>query len=337
MAISRILSKTEIEGVYSAANSAIWHSHHSAGSASKKVTREEDYVAELVRLGIPFLADRLESILQNRGLSIRVSGVFCHGHPRVRFSSARTPIELADLLVVHQHAGINRTTARAMLVQAKMSTDATHRLSSSDDQLKLFSSWLKFEFVSGGLKPGLRELNEVGKGSRYALVLKQHAFPEDISWPEQCPWAASPAVQLLSAEASFARLIGNMVLGKDGRSVNLYRPKDDWSKTIKELLEITGQRTFKRANIGLDNTSRLTTGGAVTDALLFSQSKNFLESSSRSRRKAVVDSFFRNGVNSEGGGTKVMSPQEREVEDPEGGISALIIETQETDQRLEPE
>jgi hypothetical protein len=215
-----------------------------------------------------------------------------------------------------------------MLIQAKISTDATHRLPSNDPQLALYAGWPPFEFVTGGLKPGVRNLNEVGKGSRYALVLQGHECPEQITWADQCPWAASSAKQNLAAEHSLAKLLGNMLLGKDGRPVRLSSYKDDWSRTIKELLEMTGRKTYRRANIGRGETPRLA-GDTALRILFLSQSPAFLSRSLRQGKFSASDVFFRADDQDQFG----VPPDGREGrEDPDGGISSLIIETIEVDQ-----
>lgn len=332
MAVSNIFSKVEIESIYSAANSAIWHSHHWSGDAARIAAREEDYVASLVRYGVPLLARGWSPILEPKGIGIRVSGVFCHGHPQVEFVSGRGPIELADLLIVHQHTGAKRATARAMLVQAKMSTDATHRLRANDDQLALFSQWPRFRFISGGLDRRVRDLEERGKGSRYALVLKRHDYPECIGWADQCPWTVSPAVQHLSGEVSLARLLGNMILNKDGRPVGLRRPRVEWSKTVKELLEITGQRTFSRKNIGFSNAPRRFEANTYFNTLLYSESASFRQPIAPTRNNTASATFFGVGNDSVGTDDQQEIPPHREDEPGrDGGISTLILETQELD------
>jgi hypothetical protein len=328
VSIAKRLSKAEIEGIYSAANSAVWHSHFCARSTARSTAREEDYVATLVTDGVPLLADRWIQILDSKGIALRVSGVFCHGHPQVQFGPLQSPVELADLLVVHQHSEDRRYTARAMLIQAKMSTDATHHLHASDPQLALFSRWPPFEFVTGGLEPGIRDIKEAGRGSRYALILQEHMYPEQITWADQCPWAVSPAKQELAAESSLARLLGNMILAKDGRPVQLTAPKDDWSRTIKDLLEISGKRTFRRANIGLGHTHRLSEKYSVlTNTLFLSQSPRFARAPIPRVKPFTSDLFFNAAVEIELDGDGNDPPDLEERRGPEDGMSALIIET----------
>jgi hypothetical protein len=96
--IARQLDQVEIEGIYSAANSALWYSHAFAAGTARSSAREEDYVSTLVTLAVPVLGDRWSSILAPKGIVLRVSGVFCHGHPQVEFGSPSSQVELADVL-----------------------------------------------------------------------------------------------------------------------------------------------------------------------------------------------------------------------------------------------
>lgn len=329
MPIARKLHQTEVESVYSAANSAVWYSHHFAALRAKAAAHEEDYVATLVTDAVPLLAQRWASVLSPKGIALRVSGVFCHGHPQVAFGSPRSQVELADLLIVHQHRSKTHASARAMLIQAKMSADARHRLPGNDSQLVLFSTWPKFEFVTGSLARGLRDLNETGKGSRYALVLDSPAYPEAISWADQCPWGACTANQVLSAERSFAKLLGNMLLGKDGRPVQLPTPKDEWSRTIKELLTVTGAKTYRRKNIGRGNTPRLTS--APPGVMFLAESPGFTQSATRRSRRSVSDTFFATVPPAQAEGLDSEPPESVRAASPDGGMSTLLIETREID------
>jgi len=211
-----------------------------------------------------------------------------------------------------------------MLVQAKMSNESTHRLSPSDAQLDLFSRWPLFEFVTGGLAPGPRRLNERGKGSRYALVHDRQAYPEDIPWADQCPWAASAAKQQLTADRSLARVLGDILLNKDGRPFQLGKPKDDWSRTIQDLLQTTGQRTYRRTNIGRGATPRLTTApGQMLMYVDGSQSSN----STLGAGTSLLRRYFANVPIVRGSGENANVPPREKGDSPIGGISSLIIET----------
>lgn len=328
MPLASLLVQHERESLYSGANAAIWHSHYLARSLAVRAVREEDYVATLVTNGIPFLAERWVPLLQSKGVSLKLSGVFCHGHPQVSFGSPPSRVELADLLVVHQHTKARRVSARAILLQAKMSTDSTHRLSSSDAQLQLFQRWPPFEFVSGGLASGLRDIKEKGKGSRYALVHEGHAYPEQIAWADQCPWAASPAEQRLTADRSLARLLGDMLLSKDGRTFQLGKPTDDWSRTIQELLQVTGQRTFKRANIRRGSTPRITDAPAAVAGLMLMYAHGAQSGIGETgSRASLLERYFGAAPIAQGDGDGSDTVASEQRDQPNGGISSLIIET----------
>lgn len=330
MSIATLFKLHERESLYSGANSAIWHSHQLADHLANRKTREEDYVATLVTNGVPRLLERWESLLRSKGIALKLAGVFCHGHPQVSFGVPPRQVELADLLVVHQHTKGARVSARAILLQAKMSTDSTHRLSASDPQLQLFSTWPSFEFVTGSLAPGLRDIKEKGKGSRYALIHDGPSYPENITWTDQCPWAASPATTLLTADRSLARLLGDMLLNKDGRQFQLGKPKDDWSRTIQELLETTGKRTYKRANIKRGSTPRITGNLEIGPGVMLAYAHHGqFATPSSSSSASILDRYFGAVPISQSDGSDNMSPPLEQFDQLPGGISSLIIETAE--------
>ncbi|MCB6184904.1 hypothetical protein LIN78_15255 [Leeia sp. TBRC 13508] len=329
MSIKKLLKPHEIETLYTGANAAVWHAHELANYlSSKRKTREEDHVATLVTNGIPFLAERWIPLLQSKRIGLRLSGVFCHGHPQVKFGTPSNQVELADLLIVHQHTQGKRASARAILLQAKMSADSTHLLPAGDAQLQLFSHWPPFEFVTGGLASGIRNLNETGRGSRYALVLDRQAYPEQIVWADQCPWAASPATQRLTADRSLARMLGDMILGKEGRPFKLGTTKDEWSKTIQELLEVTGRKTYKRKNINRGDTPRLSGDVPVGPGIMFMMLSGAPSSIDASRSSASIhERYFGSVPTVQGDGDGFDTTSNVQQINPEGGISTLLVET----------
>jgi len=336
MSIRAKLSPWEIASLYSTANLAVWHSHrdaHRLRGATQKlpVIREEEYVATLVTRGVAMLAARWQAILSPKNIRLQIAGVFCHGHPQVKFNNNSKAVELADLLIVHRHVpSKGKEVARALLVQAKKSSKMTCNLEHNDLQLDLFTNWPDFQFVTGGLSSGFRAIKEKGKGSRYALIYSQPAWPEEIFWAGLCPWAACPAKRLLSANQSFGKLLGDILLGKDGRRVGLRSPRSDWSRTITELLQVTGQRTYTRKAINYQKVSRMHT--APTGVLFLAQINTSLNSTYS--QDTVVDTFFSkaSSVKSLQGDNPPSEPISHNGEvRGSGGQSAIIIETAETD------
>ena len=339
MSISKKFSGLETESIYSAANSAIWHSHNYACQNAISNPREEDFVAALITDGVPLLSERWGSLLAKKGMSLRISGVFCHGHPQVKFDPPPNRVELADLLVVHQHIGRSKSFTRAILVQAKMSTDATLRLSPTDCQLQLFSTWPDFEFVTGGLKKGLRNFGNNKAGSRYSLILPHQSYPEQITWPDQCPWSASVAQTMLEGEHSFAKLLGNLLLHKDGRPVSLVSPRGDWSKTVKELLVITGSKTYRRKNIGRISTPRGTYSNDILANVLFSSDSfaSYLCNSNMENQVVPIQQLMFKNIKEESNDFGFEPPHNERLHDggEPRGISTLIIESSDLDERYE--
>jgi len=87
------------------------------------------------------------------GIRIAVTGIYCHQTPKVNFSGMKgKSCELGDLLWCHVHSDIEGNVIRnAVLYQAKMSSVHPYRLHGNDeDQLKLYSSWPAFTYVTSG-------------------------------------------------------------------------------------------------------------------------------------------------------------------------------------------
>ncbi|EAR62047.1 hypothetical protein [Neptuniibacter caesariensis] len=326
--LSALFPEHKIQSIYSAASSSVWHSHAIAHSETNGKPREEDFVCSLVTDGINKLADSWAEILDQHGISIRISGVFVHGHPQVTWTGIpnKSKVELADLLVIHQHVGKKKAFSRAILVQAKMSADITLKLKPTDSQLELFSLWPRFKFETGGLDKRWRDFGDNRKGSRYSLISPCFQYPEDIRWPDQCPWAASLPKVELTCDSSFSKLLGDILLGKDGRPFSLLNPRNDWSKTIVELLKITANKTYKRTKMGRIDIPR---GNIAPDALagclFYANPTNDFQLKNNNQK---FDQFFDHCIEIE------MPPNEPSFENQDddfGGLSTLIIETSDTE------
>lgn len=189
-----------------------------------------------------------------------------------------------------------------------------------------FSAWPPFKFITGGLPTQLRNINEKGKGTRYALILNDHFYPEEITWADQCPWSTCDAKQMLTADISLAKILGNMLLGKEGRAFELTNKKSEWSQLIHDLLTITGERTYTRNNITIENRNRLTgIESAISGMMFLSAKQNYNTLPEHFINKSLTELFFSNKT-SYSNNNDVPS-EEINREKPEGGISTIIIET----------
>lgn len=141
---------------------------------------------------------------------------------------------------------------------------------------------------------------------------------------------AKPAV-LLEGKKSFAKTLGDMLLGLDGRPTALVKPANDWSRLIAELLETTGAKTFRRANIRLDPKPRLTDTEFPGELTLFvTHSQSFTPAPGNLMSLLGVN-LPPMPQNSLGGGGSVIRDVTPEESNLPGGISTLAIETQSLD------
>src|SRR5437763_13137363 len=88
---------------------------------------EVGLVAAVTLGGISKIASVWRPLLKSSGLSVRVTGVFCHAAPLVQFKASkgqRSNCELADLLVVVDHQRSGKSIRVASLIQAKMASKA---------------------------------------------------------------------------------------------------------------------------------------------------------------------------------------------------------------------
>lgn len=328
MSLGSLLNRYEAHQLHSGVNSAIWHSHAAARHLASSSIREEDFVASFVTVGVESIARRWDPILARHGVSLSIAGVFCHGRPQVTFDSSgkKCKVELADLLVVHSHRSPERTQSRAVLVQAKMSPDGTHTLPNGDEQLDLFTRWPAFAFVGKVLDSRSRVLKEVGHGSRYALIYDGRAFPEELEWPHQCPWSACKAAKNLASESSFATLVTNLVLGKDGRSFSHTRPRGEWSRTINDLLRITGQRTFRAKRLWAGTKSRIVEQVLPRNGDLMFFSSNH-GGAAPSLSSSVIGSHFKHLSKTDATPPPPADPNQGDGYPEGAGIATFIVET----------
>lgn len=153
----------------SVARNAILVSMHKAWDSCRRRNvqpEEPDFVASLVMNGTGFLEAGWRQLL--RPYQIQITGIYCHQTPKVNYSGmSHTSCELGDLLWCHMHTdrqGIS--TRNAALYQAKKSSQQPYKITSREfDQLKLYSSWPEFTYVSTqGIWEGTDPLPKVAWG-----------------------------------------------------------------------------------------------------------------------------------------------------------------------------
>ncbi len=139
-------AKQVLHDAYAAA-----HLSASTYSPGSPVPQEPDYVAELVRTGVPALATAWRPHFASHGITIDILGVFIHQSPMVDFPGplgATTRCELGDLLLAVRFPKVTAPSGTAFLTQAKMSRATVRSVASSDpDQHHLYSTWPDFDLA----------------------------------------------------------------------------------------------------------------------------------------------------------------------------------------------
>ena len=156
--------------------------------------------------------------------------------------------ELADLLVVVDDRTTGRRGARrAVLIQAKMTQAGSGKtLSTAGDltQLELMEKWPMFS-LQGGFSPGLRDFRTCTFAGmpvdcgRYGLIDPQPS----PKWTQHVPARSMhPGGNCLGA--FLARMVES---GSRGYGREASGTADDWSRTVSELLTVTGSLAFSYA------------------------------------------------------------------------------------------
>lgn len=211
--------------------------------------REEHHVFGMTTLGVDLLRLAWESILSTVGVSIEISGVFCHQTPEAEFMYTGTKLrrELADLLIVHDHTIHGSIRRRALLIQTKMGPVVG--TIGNPAQQYLYEHWPKFEISrAGGYLSGDRQLKPNNYGSSIGFISRTPVVSS--SWSISKPWPGRAPVAINAGE-----FLTRMVLGKRGfgrgadflptipPTLPVNRPSNKhWSITVEELLRISAMR-----------------------------------------------------------------------------------------------
>ena len=234
---------------------------------------EIDHIYAMTTEGIRELGTQWSPILRSKGLSLRLTGVFCHQTPKAHYfhpvDGPKAP-ELGDLLIVHEHknahpGGTVEITRRAVLVQAKMVNEGVPSGGKVDQyQEYLYERWPDFELKGRGpgtvgFIPGQRNFRPGIDPGRYGLIEKNpHAGHKAVAIPYCCgfPWTYSePRKPVRSAGGEDAgAFIANMLYDTGwlrGR-VALIPPTplalasgNHFDVTVEELLTLTAMKTLR--------------------------------------------------------------------------------------------
>ncbi|WP_152513699.1 hypothetical protein [Sinorhizobium meliloti] len=207
-------------------------------------------VADLVLNGTPAIAASWQSILAPQ-YSVTFHAVFCHGSPYVDFTHGGTSrtCELADLLVVMDYLDSSGWTRQAALIQAKIAKGGLIAISAvgPGTQLDLYQNWPSFTFQSNAYSRHPRDfgtaINPVTDSGRYGGIDLTFQAEE---WSQINPLLQTPFRN--SAGVALSEFLARLADGQTGVGATathvMGKPTsnlDDWSFTVAELLDVTGQ------------------------------------------------------------------------------------------------
>jgi hypothetical protein len=211
-------------------------------------TDEVGFIAAAVLGGVPAIARTWKPTLQKAGFQLHIHGVFCHKSPQATFKDnlgVNKSCELADLLVVVDDLTPGGAGQRwAVLIQAKIAKQPSKKTISSEGdlrQLDLLTRWPLFS-LPANYQPGDRDFSTCKHAGqpldcgRYGLITPQPT----TSWHQQTPANRMPAsgVQL---GAFLAHMLES---GQTGFGREASGNRDDWSRTVEELLTVTYKKLF---------------------------------------------------------------------------------------------
>lgn len=204
-----------------------------------------------VHLGaLPQIKKSWSSPLAAHGLSLQMTGVFCHQSPYVVFGSGKT-CELADLLVVVDIHLANRMERRAVLIQAKMASQAkTVSVSgiSSLTQLALYQSWPDFDFKDkayGLTGVNLRHGSDSAHSGTFGVIDRHWNSSAAPRWTQH-PASPTPhkTMNAPTLGTFLARMIGRRA--GYGRDANPHS-RTAWANMIEVLLRENRSKMFRDA------------------------------------------------------------------------------------------
>ncbi len=304
------------------------------------VPQEPDFVAGLVFESTPIIHSALSSVLGPRGISTSISSVFCHQTPQVSFdSNPASSCELGDILFAYVHTPrVGQPRRNAVLFQAKASSKQPYRIKREElDQLRLYIDWPDFTYTRSTRLNGQKRSvtpKTPHSGAQYLLI--DDRFHDDpmsglLGMAGTYPVGCCMPDEHLRDHNHLASELFNLFIFSTGRPFedrSAAASKRDWSQVVWDLL-ITGvKKAFNRRNSGRRGTPR-SCGGTLEnlDGISFSRASSLTACSTVGEivGHGAAQAFYSNSrnippdFNVEGLGT----------DDPEGGVSVVLIETSE--------
>lgn len=299
---------------------------------------EPDFVAGIVLESTPILYQAISSIFGQYGLSVSLASVFCHQTPKVVFPGMnKSSCEIGDLLLVHIHTPrTGYPTRNALLYQAKMSSSQPYRVGSGEkDQLELYTEWPAFKYVNSPPLTGqTRDVIPKMKhtGAQYMLI--DDRPPNDpnsglLGLPGTYPIGSCMADDHLRDHNHFADEFFDFLILRSGRGFSAQSSATDgWSQIVWDLLDVGFQKAFNRRRSGRVNQPRH--AGATREDLDGCSCFQRTTEATSSTLAMLLGGDRSYALFADNGGEP---PGERfrneNGEEPESGVSIILIETSE--------
>lgn len=298
---------------------------------------EPDFVASLVLNGTKIIENEWRKAFNQFGIQLAVTGIFCHQTPKVSFTGMKgNSCELGDLLWCHAHRdSYGKTTRDAILYQAKKSPDQPYRISKEDsDQLKLYTDWPPFTYVSSGALNGqLRHVKPSAprRGAQYLLIDdRPPERPESGimgilgTYPIGSCIPNNPIIDHSDIGLEFVHSL-ELLSGDPFDDRKTASKENGWSKVVWDILESSAQKAFRRVRSGYSNEPR-TAGASPSeiDGCFYMTSRDMYPSRS-SLLQNLGDFSFSN--------MDIPPTRKREgswFDEGGGSVSVLLLETYES-------
>jgi len=282
-------------------------------NALGNIPEEPDFIASLT---ISFPNDLYTSLKRHFPKNkFSVTGIYCHQKPIVDIGGTKKP-ELGDLLLVYIYKDqFGNKQLNSLLFQAKRIQKFVTDVPSGDlHQLKLYLEWPTFKYERAGRLNGeSRDIHpkSITDGGQYLLIDDHPVFGLSGA-PTTFPMACAVPAPKLSLNTMLSIELLEFLKFKSGRTFeqDTSVTKDDWTKMVWDLLEVTKSKASKRKNMGLTSFPRRNTQSS--DGLCFFASS--------------LDSIF-SDLHSELSSSLNRGDDNQFIDEENIGISVIVIES----------
>lgn len=307
---------------------------------SGKPPEEPDFIASLVKYGVPKIKEILDIIFYGTGIHVASTGVFCHQSPMVKFKHGGSNFrcELGDIMFVHIHKDKSGHIQRnALLLQAKMTEPSVEKKTiptSEQHQLSLYQNWPEFiyDMKGGALNGRSRKVTPQFRhtGAQYLLIDSASHFSAPLPPSGEYPMAIWMAETPLHTSLTFGSALFDFLSMSSGRIFDAKKVAKGWSGVVWDLIENGLQKGFTRTRTNHVSTpgSRMA-GSSIPSYACFSMRFGSTTESVVTEILGHRSQVLRKA--NDGGQIPPNLLNELNFQDPIGGISLVLIETDESE------